>query len=124
VLGAALLAGGTAAYTSYQSRQQQKAVARELTQGEPDRAPVLMIRYGCAGCHSIPGVPRALGQVGPALSGLSRRVYIGGAAVNTPEQLIAWLVDPRSFDARTAMPATGISNAEARDLAAYLYTLP
>jgi cytochrome c len=108
---------------TYQSRQQQRAVARELTQGEPDRAPALLIRYGCAGCHTIPGVPAATGQVGPALAGFGRRVYIGGTVTNNPNRLIDWLVDPRRLDAKSAMPATGISGAEARDVAAYLYTL-
>lgn len=120
---AAVLGGATAAYTAHQSHQQLKATARELTGGEPDRAPPLMIRYGCAGCHSIPGVPGATGHVGPPLSAVGKRVYVGGAALNTPERLIEWLVDPRRISGRSAMPATGLSTSEARDVAAYLYTL-
>jgi cytochrome c len=123
LIGVMVLGAITTAYVSYQSQQQQKAVARELTLGEPDRAPVLMVRYGCAGCHTIPGVRSAIGRVGPALTGFSGRVYIGGASINTPDRLIEWLVDPHRIDPKSAMPATGISNAEARDVAAYLYTL-
>ena len=123
LIGAAVLGGGIASYTSYQARQQQRLVVQELTRGEPDRAPPLLIRYGCAGCHTIPGVPGAIGQVGPALAGFATRVYIGGTAANRPNRLIEWLVDPPRLEPNSAMPATGISNAEARDVAAYLYTL-
>jgi hypothetical protein len=34
-----------------------------------------------------------------------------------------WIESPRSIDSKTAMPITGISRAEARHVAAYLYTL-
>jgi cytochrome c1 len=99
----------------------QMAVA--LTQGDPDRAPALLVRYGCAGCHAIPGVSGANGQIGPPLGGIAGRVYIGGVTLNQPENLIRWIVDPRSVDPRTAMPVTGITLEEARDVAAFLYTL-
>jgi cytochrome c1 len=36
---------------------------------------------------------------------------------------VAWLLDPPQIDPLTAMPAPGISEAEARDVAAYLYRL-
>ncbi len=48
-------------------------------------------------------------------------MYIAGVAANTADNLIRWIVAPRTFSERTAMPATGISEAEARDIAAYLY---
>ena len=31
--------------------------------------------------------------------------------------------DPHAVDPRTAMPETGVTEADARDIAAYLYTL-
>jgi cytochrome c2 len=82
----------------------------------------LLARYGCNGCHTIPGAPGADGKVGPALSGIRERVYVGGVLQNTPANLIGWIVDPPRFSPRSAMPATGITEAEARDVAAYLYT--
>ena len=51
-----------------------------------------------------------------------RRVYLGGAATNTPDNLIRWIVNPREIDPKTAMQVTGISTREARDIAAYLYS--
>jgi cytochrome c1 len=41
--------------------------------------------------------------------------------LNTPENLVRWIVDPRAVNPHTAMPVTGISAAEARDVVAYLY---
>jgi cytochrome c len=54
---------------------------------------------------------------------VAERLYLGGAVINTPENLIRWIVNPKQFEPRTAMPVTGISHAEARDIAAYLYRL-
>jgi cytochrome c len=41
--------------------------------------------------------------------------------LNSPDNLTRWMVSPQTFSPRSAMPATGISEAEARDVAAYLY---
>jgi cytochrome c2 len=35
--------------------------------------------------------------------------------------MIRWIVNPRAVNPGTAMPVTGISPAEARHVAAYLY---
>jgi cytochrome c1 len=40
-----------------------------------------------------------------------------------PENLERWLMDPPSINPHTAMPNLGIDSAEARDVAAYLYSL-
>lgn len=119
---AALLlgAGGFGAWTVLQA-QQDDALAIALTGGVPARGPALMIRFGCGGCHTIPGVPGADGQVGPPLSGLRKRVFVGDGVRNTASGLMAWIVDPRSRSPRSAMPATGISPDQARDVATYLY---
>jgi cytochrome c1 len=69
----------------------------------------------------IPGIPGASGQVGPPLAGIGGRSYIAGVLVNTPEDMIRWIVNPRAVDSLTAMPALGVTAAEARDIAAYLY---
>ena len=42
---------------------------------------------------------------------------------NTPENLIRWVTSPRSVDPKTAMPDVGLNARQARDVAAYLYTL-
>jgi cytochrome c2 len=97
--------------------------ARALTGGEPDRGRTVMVRYGCAGCHTIPGVRGAQGHVGPNLAHVGDRLYIGGVVTNTPDNLVRWIVNPRAIDPKTAMPVTGVTPDEARDAAAYLYSL-
>jgi cytochrome c2 len=94
-----------------------------VTGGDPEHGRQLMYAYGCGSCHTIPGVRRANGLVGPKLTELRSRTYIAGVAANTPENLIAWIVQPQAFSPHTAMPAIGATAAEARDMAAYLYTL-
>jgi cytochrome c1 len=121
LVGLALVAAIAAVVTVVSARQQRAQVARVLTHGNPENAPQIMRRYGCAGCHTIPGVPGADGEVGSDLGGLRKRVYIGGVANNTADNLVRWIVSPQSFSPRSAMPATGISEREARDVAAYLY---
>jgi cytochrome c2 len=125
LLGAlALLAAGTIgllATRAWLSAQEGMAVARALTGGDPARAPALLNRYGCGGCHTIPGMAGADGQVGPVLRTLRQRVYIAGSLPNTAPNLVAFLVDPQRFRPRSAMPVTGISADEARDVAAWLY---
>ena len=122
-IGAAgLLIGATGAAGFVRSeRQQNERVARAMTGGDPSRAPALIRRYGCAGCHTIPGIPGGDGQVGASLADLRSRVYIAGIATNTPDNLVQWIVTPQTYSPRTAMPRTGITESEARDVAAYLY---
>lgn len=98
--------------------------AAQLVGGNAERGRVALRRYGCAACHTIPGVVGADGLVGPPLAGVGGRAYIGGVLTNTPEHLILWIVDPRGVDPLTAMPITGVSEREARDIATFLYTVP
>ncbi|MBM6580659.1 hypothetical protein ILT44_10745 [Microvirga sp. BT689] len=61
--------------------------------------------------------------MGPTLQSFAARVYIRGIAINLTDNLIQWIENPRSIAPKTAMPITGVSRAEARHVAAYLYTL-
>lgn len=79
--------------------------------------------HGCGACHRIPGIPGAIGNTGPPLEGIARRVYLAGVIANTPQNMIAWIRAPQLIDPQTAMPSTGASEAEARAIAAYLETL-
>ena len=119
----ALAAVGAYFYNEMRLDAEQRRAAIALTGGDPEAAPSLIIRYGCAGCHAIPGVPEAAGQIGPPLNNLAREGYVGGVVGNTTENLVNWIIDPRAIDPLSAMPRTGISRAEARDVAAYLLSL-
>jgi cytochrome c2 len=91
--------------------------------GSAERGKVWMQEYGCGGCHEIPGIPGARGHVGPPLADVTTRLFIAGATENKPSSLIAWIKDPPAVDSSTAMPNVGLNRQQARDVAAYLYTL-
>jgi len=122
---AALVALGVALAAGDRLRQSHAArdQAAALTGGDPDHGRSLMVRYGCSTCHATPGSWPKAGGVGPPLDDLSQRVYVAGVLLNTPENLIAWIVDPPAIDPQTAMPRTGITEPEARDVAAFLYSI-
>ena len=120
---AIVVAGAIAAGYRWKADREQRAAAIALTAGDPDRAPAILARYGCRGCHTIPGVPGADGLVGPPLGDLARHVYVAGVLENTPDNLVTWIENPRGVNPRTAMPVTGITREEARHVAAYLYSL-
>lgn len=98
------------------------AEARALTGGTPARGAAAIRAYGCGSCHTIPGIPGADALVGPPLQGLVRRAYVGGVLPNTPDNLVRWIRHPRQVSPRTAMPELGVTAADARDIAAYLYS--
>ena len=91
--------------------------------GDPQRGAEAIQAYGCVSCHTIPGIPEADALVGPPLTGWAQRAYIAGAIPNTPENLIVWLQNPQLIEAGTAMPNMGVTEQDARDMGAYLYTL-
>jgi cytochrome c len=91
--------------------------------GDPENGRLLLRQFGCGSCHEIPEVAAARGKVGPPLAGIARRVYLGGVLPNTPENMAAFIRAPHRADPRTAMPDLGVTEAHARDMVAYLYTL-
>lgn len=91
--------------------------------GNPRRGRQLIMSYGCGSCHTIPGVYRARGLVGPPLYFFSRRTMIAGELPNNPDNLVRWLLNPKAVEPGTAMPAVGLNQQQAQDIAAYLDTL-
>lgn len=79
--------------------------------------------YACVTCHRIPGVVGDNAPVGPPLDGIGARDYIAGILENTPRNLARWLRNPHAIDPDSAMPDLGVSERDARDMAAYLSTL-
>jgi putative membrane protein len=105
------------------SRHDERAEAMIATGGTPDRGAAAIRQYGCGACHTIEGIPGAQAHVGPDLTGIAMRAYIGGAVENSPENLVRWISNPKDIDPQTAMPYLGVSPRDARDIAAYLYSL-
>lgn len=123
VAGIAAIGGGYA-FNEGQIQRERSHRATALTSGgDPVKGRGVIRKYGCGGCHQIPGIAQARGMVGPPLAGVGERVYLAGRLENNPSNMMRWIQSPKSVDPQTAMPDLGLSGAEARDTAAYLYTL-
>ncbi len=96
---------------------------RVSTGGDAHQGRQIIQSSGCGACHTIPGIHAANGVVGPPLYFFSRRTMIAGQLPNTPDNLIRWIKNPPSVEPGTAMPNLGLDDQQARDAAAYLYTL-
>jgi cytochrome c2 len=97
--------------------------AAAMTGGEPARGRVLVRKYGCEACHTIPGVSGADGTIGPSLESIARRAYLAGRLPNEPQNMIRWIREPQAVSPGTVMPEMGVTEQDGRDIAAYLYTL-
>ena len=94
-----------------------------ITHGRAKEGRQAIRRFGCGACHVIPGISGADALVGPSLERIASRTYIAGHLVNEPGAMIGWIRDPRHHRNSTAMPNMGVGEQDARDIAAYLYTL-
>jgi cytochrome c oxidase assembly factor CtaG/cytochrome c2 len=90
---------------------------------DPQQGARLIQHYGCGSCHTIPGIGTANGLIGPPLIHWSQRMIIAGFMRNQPENLIPWIMNPQAILPGVDMPNMDISRDEARDIAAYLYTI-
>jgi len=97
--------------------------AAEMTGGDPHHGQQAISKYGCDTCHTIPGIRTARALVGPPLTSVGARVYLAGHLPNTPTNMEQWIQHPRAHEPHTVMPDVGVTDADARDIAAYLYTL-
>jgi cytochrome c2 len=91
--------------------------------GNIDRGKQLMNQYGCGACHNIRGVPGATGMVGPPLDHIAQRETLAGKYPNTPDVMTKWLQNPQAMDPNSTMPNLGVTPTDARDIAAFLFTL-
>jgi len=96
---------------------------RPIVQADAAEGLAIIRQVGCAACHTIPGVAWPQGRSGGNLSGFGARPMIAGRLPNQPDVLIGWLIDAPSMDPGTAMPPMPLTQDQARDVAAYLYTL-
>jgi cytochrome c len=117
LLTAALLALPTA------SCEEGKAAGPDNFMGDARRGADLVKQYQCGGCHDIPGIAGAEGNVGPPLHRIGTRTYIAGYIQNSPDNMANWIEDPQRALPGNAMPRMGIPQKDARDIAAFLYTL-
>lgn len=117
VVGA--VASGVTLYL--QTRHAAGVQADAMTGGNWRRGKEMIARYQCGSCHAIPGIRGATSQVGPDLTGVATRAIIAGRLSNDPAVLADFIRHPQRRRPGSAMPELGVREAEARDIAAYLY---
>jgi cytochrome c len=92
--------------------------------GNAERGKALAAQYGCNVCHAVPGVEGPQGSLGPSLAGVASRPAISfGTVQNTPENLVKYIQNPASLNPQSSMPPIGLTDVDAKDIAAYLLTL-
>ena len=116
VIGSVVVLNGAACKRVAPSSPPNRNVSSAIREAVPEH----MIQYGCPACHVIPGVPGAVGKVGPSLDGLTQRSYLAGNLPNTPENLERWIMHPQHFQPGTAMPEMNVSAQDASQFAAFL----
>ena len=93
------------------------------SRAQVERGQTLLFAYGCGACHDIPEVAGNPGNIGPPLTNWKHRKYIAGQLPNRPDMLMHWIMHPQDVEPGTAMPDLGVTEREAVDMAAYLYSL-
>lgn len=121
-LAAIILAIVFALFLSARGQRQIRAHAAAITGGDPVRGEALFIQYGCGSCHSIANVRTATGMAGPPLDGIAIRVILAGRFANNPANMERWIRQPQQASPGTAMPDLGVSEGDAKDITAFLYT--
>ena len=100
----------------------RRAGAAAPTTASASAGRVVFVR-SCGACHSVMGSD-ALGRVGPDLTHVASRTTIGaGALSNTPAHLAQWIQDAPGVKEGARMPAIQLTDAELRDVIAYIQTL-
>lgn len=111
-----------AACLSTSCTSSQARSAAQVTGGDVARGKSAITKYGCGSCHTIAGIASARGLVGPQLTGIAARMYVAGVLPNTPDDIVRWIRNPKAVDEKTLMPALDVSEQDAIDIAAYLYS--
>lgn len=101
-----------------------EAVDQEtIMTGDVEAGRAALATYGCHACHTIPGVVGANSLVGPPLNGWAERAFIAGSLPNEPAHLVSWIRYPQAIEPGTAMPNLDVTEEDAINMSAYLYTL-
>jgi cytochrome c oxidase subunit 2 len=100
----------------------ERAPALEPAAGPATDGAAIFAASACVGCHTVRGV--SSGVLGPDLTHFgSRRTLGAGLLPNTPDNLAAWIRDPQRLKPGAKMPTLGLTEAQARAVAAYLLAL-
>jgi len=98
-----------------------------MTGGDPNVGRDKVILHDCHSCHQIPGIPLNRDAKGPSLKHWSRKKLIAKKWPNTPENLEDFIEHPERMlhgkGLKNEMTMSNVKPADAKDIAAYLYSL-
>ena len=101
----------------------QAKPAAQPTGAEAVAGGKLIQTISCGSCHTIRGTPMK-GTFGPDLTHFGSRSGIAAYTLpNTPENLLAWLVDPQAIKPECTMPTVPLPLPQQQQLVAYLEEL-
>lgn len=121
-LGRITLAGLLALLAGCGPSTEAKRWSADVTGGDPTRGQTAIQHYGCIACHTVDGIRQSEAVVGPPLLRMASRSYLAGNLQNNAANLIHFIEHPREVHNDTAMPEMGVTDSDARDIAAYLYS--
>ena len=99
-----------------------------LAGASAERGRTLMEAKGCPSCHAFTGIAPLEGASNPKdLKGLASGVALAPDFRTTrkrmtPAAVLTWIKDPKAMKADTAMPELALTDAEVKDLAAFVLT--
>ncbi len=121
LLIAILVIGGMTYYTLRFQWPRDRGPKMVIADGDLQRGRLMVLEFGCSGCHIVASVRQARGRVGPNLENIREQIYLAGILPNQPDNMVQWLMNPREISPQTAMPDLHVSEQDARDIGAFLY---
>lgn len=98
-----------------------------LTGGDPQAGKEQIVMHDCHSCHEIPGIPVNRYRRGPSLKHWAKQNTIAKKWPNTPENLEHFLQDPERMlhgsGLRNEMTMSSVKAGDARNMAAYLFSI-
>ncbi len=91
--------------------------------GNASDGEIAIISYDCGSRHTISGVLGTSSAAAPSLAGFASRTYVVEKLPSQPANLVLWLKNPQSVVPNAPMPNLGLTDLDARNIAAYLYKL-
>jgi cytochrome c2 len=99
------------------------AKGTSLTGGNPQVGKEKIVLHDCHSCHVIPGVEGDAHVLGPTLDHWSRRSSIISKWPNNPPNLENWIRHSEQLLPGTTMKMLSVNEQDAKDIAAYLFSI-
>lgn len=98
-----------------------------MTGGDPQAGKEKIVLHDCHSCHEIPGIPLNRDRSGPSLKHWAEQSTIAKKWPNTPENLEDFLQHPERMlhgsELKSEMTMSSVKAVDAKDIAAYLFSI-